>query len=84
MQQVGEPGIFFMSNNVGATESFADGHFTATLTDNSEMKLTSVASGTVSQTTDEYTLGCLDNTGAVVGNRTISIPGKLVLKTVTS
>ena len=84
MMQVGQPGLFSVGSTVDATVSFANEHFTATLTNNSEMTLTSVASGTVSHTTDGYTLQCLDNTGAVVGDTKISIPGKLVLKTVTS
>ena len=83
MQQVGEPEIFSTRNTVGATESFANGHFTATLTNNAAIALTSVAIGTVSQTTDGYTLQCLDNTGAVMGIKKISIPGKILLETVT-
>ena len=85
MQQVGQGTTFSTSGNTaGATALFADGHFTATLTNITEMSLTSVASGTVSQTTDGYTLQCFDGTSAIVGDTKISTPGKLILKTVTS
>ena len=86
MQQVGQGTTFSMGlNTAGATMPFADGNFTATLTNIAEMTLTSVASGIVSQTTDGYTLQCLNvGTNAIVGDTKISIPGKVILKTVTS
>ena len=85
MQQVGQGETFSTgANTAGVTEQFADGHFTATLTDITEMTLTSVASGTIRQTTDGYTLQCFDGTSAIVGGTKISIPGRLIFKTVTS
>ena len=72
-----------MSNTVGATASFTNRHFTATVTNNAKMTLTSVVSGTFSQSTEGSTLQCLDSTKAVVDDAKITIPGKFLLKTVS-
>ena len=81
MQLIGQ-GIAFVKglNTVGATGSFADGTFIATITNVTEMTLTSIATGTVSQTTDGHSLQCFDADDNV-GDTELSIPGKLLLAT---
>ena len=82
MERIGQPASFLVDiNTVGDIESLADGYFVATLTNVTEMTLTSVATGTVSQTIDGYILQCL---GSVAGDTEISIPGKLLLQKLLS
>ena len=84
--QIGQPASFLKgSSTVGATATFAAEQFTATLTNDTNMTLTSVATGIVTQTSDGYTLQCFDgNDNTVVDDTEISIPGKLLLTTITS
>ena len=78
MEQIGNPASLIVNNNVGDDESFAGGLFTATLINKTATSLTSVASGTVSQTIDGYTLQCFNPLDqAVFGHVEISIPRKL-------
>ena len=80
MEQIGDLADFTGLNSPGDTETFAEGHFIANLTAVTAMTGTSasVATGTVSQTIDGYTLQCLDASSSivVVGEEEISIPGK--------
>ena len=83
MEQVGKGATFVKdSDNPGTTDTFAEGSFIATLNSVAEMTITSVATGTVNQTTDGYSLQCIDvgNSNAVVGDAEISIPGRLLIE----
>ena len=86
MEEVSQRAAFISTvDNPGEIDTFAGGIFTANLTSKTEMTLTSVAFGTVSQTIDGYNLLCLNTfSDIVVGDEEISIPGKLALETVKS
>ena len=85
MQHVGLGASFISgSDSTGTTKSFAEGHFIASVTSVTEVTITSVATGTVSQTIVGYFLRCADVGGGVVGDAEISIPGKFLLQTNTS
>ena len=86
MQQVGFGAAFVRSSHPpGTTVTFAVEQFIATLTSVTEETITSVATGTVIQTTEGYTLQCGNVDGdAVYGEAKVSIPGKFLLETSTS
>ena len=72
-----------LGNTVGAMATFANGTFTSTLTHVTVMTITSVATGTVSQIIDRYTLQCLNGDGDS-GDADILTPGKVILETNSS
>ena len=84
MQQVGQGASFISgSDSAGTTRTFAKGQFIANVTNATEPTIASIATGTVNQTTDRYSLQCTDVNGAV-GDAEITIPGKLLPRTDTS
>ena len=69
---------------VGTTLTFAEGRFSATVTNLTEMIISSTATGTVDQTTEGYSLHCIDLVmDDVVGATELSIPGKFLLESDT-
>ena len=82
MQQVAEEAVFSSGSAFsGTTYTFTEGDLIATVTSITQTTITSVANGIVSQTTDGYTLECVDiGGGAITGIVEISIPGKLIQK----
>ena len=65
-----------ISDNPGITETFAEELFIAKLTSVEGMTISSTATGIVNQTTDGYSLQCLDANLVIQGMKEISIPGK--------
>ena len=65
-----------ISDNPGITETFAEELFIAKLTSVEGMTISSTATGIVNQTTDGYSLQCLDANLVTQGMKEISIPGK--------
>ena len=82
--QVGGTIHFASSDPVGAMVKFAGGHFIATFTNLTEKTITSSVTGTVSQTTDGYTLQCIDIFAGDSVDAEISILGKHLLETKSS
>ena len=86
MEQI-EDGASFVRgiDPAGAMDTFANGTFTSTLTHVTDMTLTSVATGTVSQTTEGYALQCYDPVeGSIDAEVHVLTSGKLLLETNTS
>ena len=83
MQQVGDAATFADGSVNPGNLKFAGGDFVASLTHPSAGAIiASFATGTVKQTTDGYTLQCVDEIGGTaVGDTKISIPGRLQLET---
>ena len=76
----------FHDHPVGVTRG--EGQLSATVTNQTNNAITSVATVTVSQTVDGYSLQCFDRTNVVgallFGDIKLSIPGKLLVETNTS
>ena len=77
--------VFLSKSSVppGSTKPFAEGLFTANVTNATDKSIASIATGTVNQTIDGYTLQCVGGGIIVVGDAEISIPGKFVHETST-
>ena len=76
------------NHHVGVTRFGRGGQLNATVTNQTNNAITSVATVTVSQTVDGYSLQCFDSTNLVLavllGDIKLSIPGKLLVETNTS